>query len=925
MALRFHPTVEIAAGADIADGYPTTWSWTDITAYTRKTDRITITRGRQDRYAQTAPASCSLTLLNPSGIWVPDNPLSPYYGIIDQNTPLRILNRANDNRLSDGFNRTASSSWGSADSGGAWTNSGGSASDFSVSAANGGRHLHTATATRHASLLGLSIIRSDQTVRIRVNASSTGAAQTAGIALRWVDANNHCRAELAFNVGGTILLRFVTVVAGVDTIVAAEVTGLTHSPTTWVWLRVQTGSTAVRVKAWQDGATEPVTWNLDGADSTAAAALAGLLGLHSLRETSNTNTNATFDFDSYSMIDGPGIQFTGYVAEWPTSWADASENVSLAQITAYGQLQRINSGRALKSAMFRVSTNATYSGGQDAVGYWPMEDGNDATQFGSGLSGGLPMSYFDMSLGADSTIPGSQPLPTGGAGATFSGRVAAYPSATKAVVSWIMKIPAAPSATTGLIAWSMPGGTITKWVMYLSTGNQLTLSGFNSAGADVLGGATTAFTDGYGNSLYGRQVYFEVRAVQNGGNIDWDWTVWSAANDSDFLTGNGQTGSVAATIANVGSVWHSAYPGLTAGGYTVGHATVRTAENSDAYLVACTGYVGELTGYRFGRLASEENVPAYYGDLLGEGSPFPVQEMGAQAATSMMAQFREIEATEEGILFDGKQGQLTLLPRSQRQNHAVNLTLDRELGQVAWPFSAIRDDYLLRTEVTVNRVGSSRGAIASDAVASRRVGVYTDTVTVNNGDDTELQSRARWRLNMGSTREIRYPSVPLNLTRNQSLIAAWLNMDIGSRIAITNLPAGLPPDDLDLLIEGYTEVMDSQEWNVTLNTSPARPWNVFTVQGGGNKGRLGTTSTLVTGVNSTAVTLSVATAAGNALWRSGAVNFDIGAAGERMTVTNISGTTSPQTFTVTRSVNGVVKAQAAAATIKLWRAGVWAL
>jgi hypothetical protein len=35
--------------------------------------------------------------------------------------------------------------------------------------------------------------------------------------------------------------------------------------------------------------------------------------------------------------------------------------------------------------------------------------------------------------------------------------------------------------------------------------------------------------------------------------------------------------------------------------------------------------------------------------------------------------------------------------------------------------------------------------------------------------------------------------------------------------------------------------------------------------------------------------------------------FDVMCAGERMTVTDVSGTSSPQTFTVTRAVNGVSK------------------
>ena len=41
-------------------------------------------------------------------------------------------------------------------------------------------------------------------------------------------------------------------------------------------------------------------------------------------------------------------------------------------------------------------------------------------------------------------------------------------------------------------------------------------------------------------------------------------------------------------------------------------------------------------------------------------------------------------------------------------------------------------------------------------------------------------------------------------------------------------------------------------------------------------------------------------------------------AGEQITVTSISGSSSPQTFTITSSVNGVVKAHTAGAAVRLF-------
>jgi hypothetical protein len=74
------------------------------------------------------------------------------------------------------------------------------------------------------------------------------------------------------------------------------------------------------------------------------------------------------------------------------------------------------------------------------------------------------------------------------------------------------------------------------------------------------------------------------------------------------------------------------------------------------------------------------------------------------------------------------------------------------------------------------------------------------------------------------------------------------------------------------------------------------------------------------GINSVVTARAAPTAAGNQLWTTtaGDFPFDIIVGGERMTVTNITGSSSPQTFTVTRSVNGVVKSQIAATDVRLF-------
>ena len=85
-------------------------------------------------------------------------------------------------------------------------------------------------------------------------------------------------------------------------------------------------------------------------------------------------------------------------------------------------------------------------------------------------------------------------------------------------------------------------------------------------------------------------------------------------------------------------------------------------------------------------------------------------------------------------------------------------------------------------------------------------------------------------------------------------------------------------------------------------------------------------SQLAVDVGPTDTTLSVAVTSGP-LWTTSAPEFPftIRVGGEVMTVTNVTGSSSPQTMTVGRSVNGVVKPQAAATDVGLAQPAIIAL
>lgn len=85
--------VSLALGADLTAA-PSSWTWTVISSYLRAEPGVRIVRGRPNEQSLTHTSMCLLTLDNRDGRFSPRNPLGAYYGQIRRNTPLRVRVRA---------------------------------------------------------------------------------------------------------------------------------------------------------------------------------------------------------------------------------------------------------------------------------------------------------------------------------------------------------------------------------------------------------------------------------------------------------------------------------------------------------------------------------------------------------------------------------------------------------------------------------------------------------------------------------------------------------------------------------------------------------------------------------------------------------------------------------------------------------------
>ena len=232
------------------------------------------------------------------------------------------------------------------------------------------------------------------------------------------------------------------------------------------------------------------------------------------------------------------------------------------------------------------------------------------------------------------------------------------------------------------------------------------------------------------------------------------------------------------------------------------------------------------------------------------------------------------------------------------------------------------DDRLLANMVTVTTAEGTGQYLDGVSIASD--GVYAKTFDaaavrdVVTGGVVKPQTIAGWLSN--TTDAIRIPQVPVVLNRLSAAdLAAYLNDEpCGQRLQLTAAPTQVWPGTIDLTVEGYTETLGRSVWSVLFNTSPRDKYARVFVEGDSVLGRLNLDGqTLNASLNTSATSVAIATEPGKPLLDTSGNDFDIQVDGEVITVTAVSGSSSPQTATLTRSVNGVTASHSSGAVVRL--------
>jgi trimeric autotransporter adhesin len=216
--------------------------------------------------------------------------------------PITVAQGAITPFATDSFGRTVTGGWGSADSGGAYTISGG-ASNFSVGGGVGAIKLAAAGSSASAALASVSSTDTEVRVGVALNEAQTGGGTYVSVIGRRISSTSDYRVKLKYASTGVVTEVLESVVGGTETALKTVVVpGVTYTPGMVLNVRLQvtgTSPTTLNVMVWANGTTQPTAWQATITDSTASLQVAGAVGLLAYLSGSATNAPETASFNTY--------------------------------------------------------------------------------------------------------------------------------------------------------------------------------------------------------------------------------------------------------------------------------------------------------------------------------------------------------------------------------------------------------------------------------------------------------------------------------------------------------------------------------------------------------------------------------------------------------------------------------------------------
>lgn len=905
--------------------------WVEVTPDLTARKRISITRGRSDEGNDVDRSTADFEIKNPDGIYSPRNPNSPYYGVLGRNTPTRIsvpgersiimssadivstpdaaaLDIVGDLDVRVELQRNDWYTTG-CDLIGKYEPTGNQRSwAFYFSNFNGvnGKLAFAHTPTGSGAVQSFSSIAipfpAGDRMAVRATIDVDNGASGYTITFYWADSIAgpwSVLGEPVIVAGTTSLFNSTAVMKIGDSGVSGGWGG--PNPGRMYAIEVRNGINGTVVSSWDSG-------NLTAGSPTFT-----------------DDQGATWTLAGTSEISDRNYRFYGEVASWPQRWDKTGTDVS-SVVQASGLLRRLGATSESAGSAWKRAITKQYT---SLVAYWPFEDQQNSQTVAGGLDDTpdgvvLPAAQWNfdtVQFGASSEFECSNPIMVMNHGSVML-TVPTHTATGEYQVRWLGVNPETNDDLGGyLLRINFTGGTLDYVeVEYLASTGEMACNGWTLSGNAWASGSTNL-------GLPGTKGLFTLELTQSGGNINFAIAfLVPGAPSGPFMSGSG-----AATMGTVTSIVTNPYQGSVA--YAMGHVTLQTDVTSlYDFSTQLNSWRSEKAGNRIKRICSEESIP-----FRAVGDMDETATVGAQPIDTVLGILRDCSDVDLGMIFEprdmfglGYRSRVSLLNQSPQ---ILTAYTDSTLSEAPTPTD---DDQAIANDVTANRIQGSQSRaqllVGPLSVQSppNGVGRYAVAVSINVNNDGQLLDQASWRMRLGTDDNPRYPQLQFDMARDQvvsdtALTDSIAGANVGDLIRITDPPAFMPPRNIDQIIEGWVETMANFEWRFSFNCSPGTSQTTGQYQNSsgdsinGYTWRYQPTATLLGEDLDTTETGIDINVSDDALWTTTVDDypFDIVIGGERMTVTACSGASSPQTLTVTRSVNGVVKSHTTGAAIEL--------
>lgn len=536
--------------------------------------------------------------------------------------------------------------------------------------------------------------------------------------------------------------------------------------------------------------------------------------------------------------DGNGavVIFQGNAVGFTPVWDYHS--VPTVELEAAGTLRRLGQGQSPVESAARRSAKAL----DDVIAYWPFEEGSVSnvlfpdvgTDFLIDNPPWMVWTGNDIiaqtgtpDLSSNTDFISSKALPVL-KNAWFLAYLPWYSASGSLHLSMLVEFPPDLQSQATIIGLQLTGTGRFIDLAYVASGTgKLAVYQYDNEASSL--SASVGPTD-FGLHSEPRTVRVHLDLVQNGADID----VTYGVSRSDG-TAAAATGTISAsTIGNLERVFVNSTNDSGAAGIldevAVGHLVVRNGSHGFFEdIEQVDAYVGESATTRISRLATEntESVTLYNNSVSD-------MTMGPQSIDTLLGLLRECELADGGILFDGLGEGLTFLPRIERENQIVDLTLNATNSELKEGFRPVDDDLRIRNKAVVTR----KGAITTEftdftgPAGAWEIGTYDTAITVNLETNDDTVAYAQWLVHEGtiSAESYRYPLVTINLRHKSSLARDVLSLVPGARVDITNLGSALTSHPtttpISLQVDGISHRLTAKTWMVQLKCSLWAPWRV---------------------------------------------------------------------------------------------------